>query len=103
MLLHEHTKTEGKITPWEALWWREEAEEGEHAVLATEAVYGLHEAIVEVGAPPHPGLLGLDVPPHHIPILRAGLNWKWASKETRIEFILEQEQANYIIYLLSLL
>jgi hypothetical protein len=45
-------------------------------VLATEAVYGLHEAIVEVGAPPHPGLLGLDVPPHHIPILRAGLNWK---------------------------
>lgn len=34
-------------------------------MLATEAVYGLHGAAVEVGAPPHPGLLGPDVPPHH--------------------------------------
>jgi len=34
-------------------------------VLAAEAVYGLQEAAVEVGAPPHPGLLGPDVPPHY--------------------------------------
>lgn len=34
-------------------------------MLAAEAVYGLYEAAVEVGAPPHPGLLGPDVPPHH--------------------------------------
>lgn len=34
-------------------------------VLAAEAVYGLYEAAVEVGAPPYPGLLGPDVPPHH--------------------------------------
>ena len=34
-------------------------------MLAAEAVYGLQEAAVEVGAPPHPGLLGPDVPPHY--------------------------------------
>jgi hypothetical protein len=34
-------------------------------VLAAEAVYGLYEAAVEVGAPLYPGLLGPDVPPHH--------------------------------------
>jgi hypothetical protein len=34
-------------------------------VLAAEAVYGLYEAAVEVGAPPYPGLFGPDVPPHH--------------------------------------
>ena len=34
-------------------------------MLAAEAVYGLQEATVEVGAPPHPGLLGPDVPPRY--------------------------------------
>jgi hypothetical protein len=37
----------------------------ERTVLAAEAVYGLYEAAVEVGAPLYPGLLGPDVPPHH--------------------------------------
>jgi hypothetical protein len=41
-------------------------EEGrrERTVLAAEALYGSDEAAVEVGGPPHPGLLGPDVLPH---------------------------------------
>jgi hypothetical protein len=36
----------------------------ELTVFAAEALYGSHEAAVEVGGPPHPGLLGPDVLPH---------------------------------------
>lgn len=43
----------------------EAAEEGQRTVLAAEGVDSLHEAAVEVGAPPYPGLFGPDVPPHH--------------------------------------